>query len=52
MTDVTTQDQAVDTFGQNPSGVNGTTQTAVDSVRGASTSASTTRGWSGRAPGG
>jgi hypothetical protein len=47
MTDMTTQDQAVDTYGQSQSGVNRTTQTAVDPVTGASTSASSTRGWSG-----
>jgi hypothetical protein len=51
MTDMTTQDQAVDTYGQNQSGVNRTTQTAIDPVTGATTSASSTRGWSGRAPG-
>jgi hypothetical protein len=50
MTDVTTQDQAVDTDALNQSGVNRTTQTAVDPVTGASTSASSTRAWSGRAP--
>jgi hypothetical protein len=48
---MTTQDQAVDTYAQNQSGVNRTTQTAIDPVTGASTSASSARGWSGRAPG-
>ena len=51
MTDMTTQDQVVDTYGQNQSGVNRTNQTAIDPVTGATTSASSTRGWSGRAPG-
>jgi hypothetical protein len=52
MTDTTTQDQAlVSNYGDNQSALNRTTQTTVDPVTGASTRQSTTRGWSGRAPG-
>jgi hypothetical protein len=51
MTDTTTQDQALNTYGQTQSGVNSTTQSTVDPVTGASTRARSTRGWSGRAPG-
>ena len=51
MTDTTTQDQAVGNYGQNQSGVQSTTQTTVDPATGASTRRSSTRGWSGRAPG-
>jgi anti-sigma factor RsiW len=51
MTDMQTRDQAVTNEGPNQSGVNRTTQTTADPVTGTSTSRSTTRAWSGRAPG-
>lgn len=51
MTDMQTRDQAVTNAGPNQSGVNRTTQTTADPVTGASTRESTTRAWSGRAPG-
>jgi hypothetical protein len=51
MTDMTTQDLAVDSAGQNQSGTTSTTQTTVDPTTGASLRRNTTRGWSGRSPG-
>jgi hypothetical protein len=51
MTDMQTQDQAVTNDGPNQTGVNRTTQTTADPVTGTSTRRSTTRAWSGRAPG-
>jgi hypothetical protein len=51
MTDMHTQDQAVTNEGPNQSGVSRTTQTTADPVTGTSTSRSTTRAWSGKAPG-
>jgi len=51
MTDMQTQDQAVTDDGPTQSGVNRTTQTTADPATGTSTRRSTTRAWSGRAPG-
>jgi ABC-type Na+ efflux pump permease subunit len=51
MTDMQTQDQAVTNDGPNQTGVNRTTTTTADPVTGTSTRRSTTRAWSGRAPG-
>src|ERR1700722_11521602 len=51
MTDMQTQDQAVTTAGSTQSGVNRTIQTTSDPVTGGSTRQSTTRAWSGKAPG-
>ncbi len=51
MTDTTTQDRAVNNYGQNQSGVNSTTQTTGDPTTGATTRRSSTRAWSGRTPG-
>src|ERR1700722_28821 len=51
MTDMQTRDQAVTNDGSNQTGVNRTTQTYADPATGASTSRTTTRGWSGRSPG-
>jgi MFS family permease len=51
MTDMQTRDQAVTNDGPNQSGVNRMTQTTADPVSGTSTRRSTTRAWSGRAPG-
>jgi hypothetical protein len=51
MTDMQTQDESVTNDGPNQSGVNRTTQTIADPVTGTTTRRSTTRAWSGRAPG-
>ncbi len=51
MTDMQTQDRAGTNAGPNQSRVNRTTQTNADPVTGTSTRLSTTRAWSGRAPG-
>jgi hypothetical protein len=51
MTDMQTQDQAVTTAGSTQSGVNRTIQTTSDPVTGGSTRQSTTRAWTGKAPG-
>jgi hypothetical protein len=51
MTDMQARDQAVTNDGSNQTGVNRTTQTFADPATGASTSRTTTRMWSGRAPG-
>jgi hypothetical protein len=51
MTDVQARDQAVTNDGSNQTGVNRTTQTYADPATGASTRRTTTRAWSGKAPG-
>jgi hypothetical protein len=51
MTDMQTQDKAVTGAGSTQTGVNRTVQTTSDPVTGASTRQSTTRAWTGKAPG-
>src|ERR1700747_2640416 len=51
MTDMQTRDQAVSNEGPNQTGVSRTTETTADPVMGTSTRRTTTRAWSGRAPG-
>jgi len=51
MSDMQTQDQALTSAGSTQSGVNRTIQTTSDPVTGASTRQSTTRAWTGKAPG-
>jgi hypothetical protein len=51
MTDMSTEDRAVDSSGQTQSSVISTSTTNVDPATGASLRRNTTRGWSGRAPG-